>query len=408
MQDRPHICFTFVGDVTRDSRLRRFREAAAELGAVTLVTLLSGEAAKESSPGSEPGSDAGDAAAGTEGREGKHASDFFHVEKRGEELRFRPRTAAGLRRVLPRFWRSGAQAAQMLDADLYIAADLYSLPAAASAARQGGRPLIYDARELYRSVAALVRRPLMQFFWRMLERRYAPEAQAVITVNDSIAGILRKQYADVRVIRNLPDWQPPAPSDRLRVETGISAERVLLLSQGGLQRGRGALLCIDALQHLPECDLVFLGDGAMREEIRLHAQVGGMAERVHFLPGVPSAELPAWTASADIGLCMIENLGTSYYLSLPNKLFEYIAAGLPVVGSDFPEISAVLQQTGAGITAAPSSGESIADAIRTLLDDRDAFEHMRECAVDAAQRFRWQHEKPAFLNTLREILYPTN
>ncbi|MBN1447352.1 MAG: hypothetical protein JXA28_05425, partial [Bacteroidetes bacterium] len=133
MSDAPHICFTFVGDVTRDSRLRRFRQAAAEIGRVSLVsTSLT--------------------------------------------------SSASLRRELPRFWRSGREEARALHADLYLAADLYSLPIAAAAARHAGSPFIYDARELYRSIAALVGRPVMQHFWSLLEQRYTRRAHTVLTV----------------------------------------------------------------------------------------------------------------------------------------------------------------------------------------------------------------------------------
>lgn len=416
MHDAPHICFTFVGDVTRDSRLRRFRQAASEIADVSLVTLsvsASGEDEERRAAAGNARSSPGEAetrSTASAAHESPPSSRHFHLERFGRQLRFRSLAPATLRALLPRFWREGARAAAMLDADLYVAADLYALPAAAWAARRTGRPLIYDARELYRAVAALSHRPLMQRFWQLLERRYARGARAVLTVNESIAGILRGDFSPVHVVRNLPDWGQPAeegreePADRIRRALGISADRTVLLSQGGVQRGRGALVCIDALAELPECDLVFLGDGAMRDDVRLHAEVCDRSDRVHLLPAVPSDELPQWTASADIGLCVIENLGESYYLSLPNKLFEYIAAGVPVVGSDFPEIGRVLRESGAGIPVDPSDAASVARGVRRMLDEPGLLDELRAACAAAAREYRWDSERGAFTEILREAL----
>ena len=434
MQDAPHICFTFVGDVTRDSRLRRFRQAASEIADVSLVTLSVSasradeerhDAADSARVPSDTPADPGSAAA-VSGSSSSHespasrgsspalepspSSRHFHLERFGRQLRFRPLAPAVLRALLPRFWREGARAAAMLDADLYVAADLYALPAAAWAARRTGSPLLYDARELYRAVAALSHRPLMQRFWQLLERRYARGAHAVLTVNESIAEILRGDFPAVHVVRNLPDWkQAPAElretsADRIRSALGIASDRTVLLSQGGVQRGRGALVCIDALAALPECELVFLGDGPMRDDVRLHAEVCGRAEQVHLHPAVPSDVLPQWTSSADIGLCVIENLGESYYLSLPNKLFEYMAAGVPVVGSDFPEIGAVLRDSGAGIPVDPSDAASVARGVRRMLDEPGLLERMREGCRSAAKEYHWDSEREAFMDVLREAL----
>ncbi|MBN1447376.1 MAG: glycosyltransferase, partial [Bacteroidetes bacterium] len=132
-------------------------------------------------------------------------------------------------------------------------------------------------------------------------------------------------------------------------------------------------------------------------------QVQRVADRVHVLPAVPSEELQQWTASADIGLCMIENLGSSYFLSLPNKLFEYIAAGLPVVGSDFPEIGRVLRESGSGVAVAPEAG-LVAEAVHTLIDEPAALQRLHENSRAAAAVYHWDREKPAFQEILAEIL----
>ncbi|MFA6234710.1 MAG: glycosyltransferase, partial [Bacteroidota bacterium] len=115
---------------------------------------------------------------------------------------------------------------------------------------------------------------------------------------------------------------------------------------------------------------------------------------------VSSAELSAWTASADLGMCLIENLGRSYFLSLPNKLFEYFAAGIPVVGSDFPEIGAVLRETGAGIAVDPAHSELLRKAIRTLLDDSGRYARAKTACLIASKEFHWEKEREVLLRAI--------
>ena len=379
MTRRPVICFTFVGDAARDSRLRRMALAAAERADVVVLQLApAGGEYRSRLRG------AGDV---------ESSVDVISIPMRG-----------GLRSSLPAFWRSGPAALRALDASLFIASDLYSLPVATRAAGRAGVPLLYDARELYSSVAALQGRSIVQSFWTRLERSRGRRARTVLTVNESIAGLLRSRFPDVRVIRNVPDFPPPVVSDLLRTAAGIPPDRHVLLSQGGLQKGRGALPLITALRSLPDCHLVFLGDGPLGGDIAAAAAIEGVSDRVTCLPAVPSIELPGWTASADLGFCLIENLGRSYHLSLPNKLFEYIAAGVPVVGSDFPEIGALLRDTGAGIAVDPSDNELLVRAVRTLLDDRTRYERAVEACRDAAKQYHGDVEKGRFLALMDEVL----
>ncbi len=372
MPRRQHICFTFVGTVTRDSRLRRFVRTAAQIADVSILVLTD-----------DPSASLPDAT-------------VVSVPRK-----------SSLRHSLPQYWRTAADSLPSRGADLFFAADLYSLLLAARLAAAGSARLVYDSRELYRAIAGLEGRWLTQRFWSWLERRYARRADAVITVNGSIADILASDYARVQVLHNYPDAvadRAPDGSGRLRSAFNISGTQPVLLSQGGLQRGRGALLCIDALARIDDAALVFLGNGPMRDEILLHAQVQGVGDRVHVHPAVPSGELLQWTAGADIGLCMIENLGRSYYLSLPNKLFEYIAAGLPVVGSDFPEISRVLRESGAGIAVPPENADALADTLRQLLTEPARIDALKRRSQAVRTQYQWSGEEPKLRTLLEELL----
>lgn len=381
-------------------------ETAAETSDVVIIQLCRTSSEGNDDHTSEGGRAAtGDARGRTRRKSAAAASDGVPARlkgKTGEYDIIAIPMHGSLRRALPRFWRQCVLALRQLEVDTCIAADLYSLPGAARGCRGRKARLIYDARELYSSIAALQGRGLMQRFWSVVERRCAARAQVVLTVNESIAAILRERFTDVRVLRNVPDFTVPPSSRRLREQLGLDAHRRILLSQGGLQSGRGALPLVALMPELPDCDLVFLGDGPLHDEIVAAAVINGVSDRVHLISAVPSSELPHWTASAELGLCLIENLGRSYHLSLPNKLFEYLACGIPVIGSDFPEIGAVLRETGAGIAVDPTDRQLVVRAIRTLLDDTARYARAQDACRDAALRYHWTLEKTRWKHTLTD------
>ena len=225
-----------------------------------------------------------------------------------------------------------------------------------------------------------------------------------MTVNESIATMLREEYARVEVFPNYPVRRSVAESRVLREAIGVGDDTRILLSQGGVQKGRGAFACVDAIAHLDGAVLAFLGDGALKQDVLRHARDRSVGERVFMLPSVPAGELGSWTASADLGLCLIENLGQSYYLSLPNKLFEYLAAGLPVVGSDFPEIGRVLRDSGAGVAVDPSDSRAVADAVTHILSDSSYYAAMKQRGLAASERYNWDRHRESFQHFLLDML----
>jgi glycosyltransferase involved in cell wall biosynthesis len=240
----------------------------------------------------------------------------------------------------------------------------------------------------------------------MTERRHLPRCNAGLTVNESIARLLRARYPgkEVAVLHNFPAWAPPSRTNKLRTLLRIPETEIILLSQGGLQAGRGSGVLVDALKDLENHCLVFLGSGAMREEILRHASERGVMNRVHIVDDVRSDELGSYTASADLGLCVIENHGESYYLSLPNKLFEYIAAGLPVVASAFPEISAVVSAEQIGLTIDPGDPTAIAGAIRRLAPTGELYGSCAERCLAARKRYHWSVEEDRLVSLVGGVL----
>lgn len=371
MSGSARIVWTFVGDPSRDSRLLRAARALAPFGAPTILAL-------GAPPQSIPDLD----------------------------IRMQPlRDPASLRRSLMYAWRNDA-AWSALDAPrLVVASDLYTLPLAARIARRHGVPLVYDARELYSAIAALHGRPLMQHFWTQLERWQMRHVAITLTVNDAIADDLRRRFprVPVDVIHNYPDQPYPATRERIHRALGLDPSTPILLSQGGLQEGRGAMLALGAFARMGEGVLVYLGAGPLAAHITAEAARLGCADRVHVVPAVPSDELLEWTASATLSLVLIESRGRSYELSLPNKLFESIAAGVPVVASELPEIARVVRATGAGVLVAPEV-DAVAGALAALLADPARIAAMRERCHAVRDTYRWSGEAVRLRELVGDLL----
>lgn len=313
--------------------------------------------------------------------------------------------AGSLRRDYPRYWRWAVKRLRALSADAYHAHDLDSLWPAARAAGRRRVPLVYDSHELWTEQSSLVSRRIVRAFWSLLERRTIGRARRVLTVSPSIADELQRRYRlpEVTVVRNLPPQRDPVTSALLRRQLQLPAERPLFLYQGGFLTDNGLEEQIAAMARVDDADLVLLGDGPTEDRLRAQVTRAGLEDRVHFFPRVPFDALHEYTCSADVGLCLIRPAGESFRFSLPNKLFEYLMAGLPVIGGDTPEIRAILEDTGAGLVVDATDPDAIAGALRALRDNADRRRALAAAARAAAARYCWEGEAPVLVDLYAEL-----
>jgi len=310
---------------------------------------------------------------------------------------------AWVRRALPfhayrlAFLAAFVRAAVRSGPDAVHAHDAPMLAPGLVAARLSRAELVYDSHELATGV------PYRERFWaRMvaaLERIALPRCAVVITVSDGIADRLRERYGLRErpvVLRNVPDVEASAEGVAgLRERLGIGSAP-LVLHQGALAPRRGCETLVEAVAQVPGAQLVFLGDawpgyaGAMERFVR---EVG-VGERVHFVPSVPVSELLCHTREADIGVSLLSDDCDNHRLALPNKVFEYIAAGVPVVVSDLPELQRLVEEHGVGWTADSSDPSNLAEAISTALAEGNG---RREALTRAAERLRWSREADRLL-----------
>ncbi len=302
-------------------------------------------------------------------------------------------------------------------ADIYHAHDDTALLACYFAARLRGKPLVFDAHELplFQSpLSALSRRQrLFHQLSRSLLTYIVPKCVGVITVSPPIVHQLALHYraSAVTVVRNVPPYQTVAKSDALRQHLGLDPSVQLALYQGALHLSRGLVEMIRAAAFFaPDIVLVLMGNGSPETLLQLEALIAseGVAERVKIIPAVSYQELLSWTASADIGLIVYSpDYSLNVRLCLPNKLFEYLMAGLPVLASQLDAVSAVLTAHDCGQVVSSLAPAAIALAVNNMLEKRDALIQMRHNALRAArEEFLWEKESQKLVQLYSEITRP--
>ena len=295
-------------------------------------------------------------------------------------------------------------ALQRLRPDVYLANDLDTLAPNAWWAMRRAKPLVYDSHEYFLGAPELESRPWVQRLWRGVERYGIPRTDFRVTVNQSIADQYAREYGSTwDVVRNVPlaaelpwdaDGEWSGPDDRkraLRAELGLPVDRVLWILQGaGINVDRGAEELVEAAIRCPEVELLVVGSGDAIPQLQRQVAAQGRSN-VRFVGRVPREELQRYTAAADLGFSLDKPKSQNYRWSLPNKLFDYFQAGLPVVASDLVEVARVLRATEAGCVLDAVTPDAIAAAARGLMEP-EAYASASRAARRAAHRYHWGEE----------------
>lgn len=286
--------------------------------------------------------------------------------------------------------------------DALHAHDLNTLPVAAALAWRLGLPLTYDAHELYPEISTLSRREAAG--WRFLERRLAKRADHVVTVCDSIATELERRC---RIARPTVLLNCPAGSGRgdgagkrgaLRARAGLNGSgEPLILYQGGFAPHRGLPTLVRSAHELERGTIVLMGWGRLEEELRDIVADEGLEDRVRLAPPVPPGDVIAYAAAAAVGVIPYEPVGLNNTFSTPNKLFDFMAAGLPVAASRLPELVRFVEDGEMGLTFTPGDATALAAALNEILADPARYDRMRERAREGARRYTWESESRKLL-----------
>lgn len=307
------------------------------------------------------------------------------------------------------WWLGAVREGRDLRPDVVHANDANALvPAMLITAGTTGR-VVYDSHELWRRRNIRPDRWLAPAVEALIETVGIRRAAGVITVSPSIADWLQRTYSlPVRptLVRNIPTARPlPDPArGRLRELAGLAPGDRVVSYVGGMTTGRGLEETVDAMALLPpDAHLVLLGYGDPRYIAGLlqRARRAGVSERVHVAGSVPSPEVPQALADADVAVVYVRPICLSYRYSLPNKLFESIHAGLPIVAADLPDTSAIVREHRVGEVFEATTPAELAAAIQQVLADPAAY---RAAAARAARELTWEHEAAELIALYRRVL----
>ncbi|WP_186418080.1 glycosyltransferase [Bosea sp. CS1GBMeth4] len=301
------------------------------------------------------------------------------------------------------YWGSATRLAARRDLlrfapDLVIANDWRALPIADAARRGCNARIIYDSHEFASEEFA------DSWRWRLLarrhvvriEERYIREADAVVTVSDGIADALAARYGLARptVISNTPAWQETAFRP--------TGDPITVLYHGAIVPRRGLEILIESVAYWPEAyRLLIRGPAQGGYDQHLRALAGGLGARIAFEPAVPPDRVVPAAAQADIGIFLLSNSTTHARFAMPNKIFEYIQAGLMVISSDLPEIRRVVEAAGCGLLLDEDTPRTIAARLAGL--DRARIDACKRAALLRARDLNFEAEGGKLLTLVAKL-----
>lgn len=303
--------------------------------------------------------------------------------------------------------RSAGPLAASLRPVVYHCHDLNSFLAAFIARLRHSAPIVYDSHEIWPHRNRSDGSRFKTWSLTHIDRVVAHLATAVVVVSNAYARHFWRTYGRrTTVVRNIPPAAARGPVPAFANMDAIPRPRLLYV--GKLAPNRGIEQTLEALPRIPGASFVLVGPGGgpYRQELRGLAQRLGVGERVHFIDLVPLDAVVPTIAQADVGTSIVQDAGLSHVSTLPNKVFEYLQAGLALVVSDFPEVRSLVEKHRVGIAVDPGNSDAIAAAIRGLLDDPVRLKEFRQNAQRAGNVLTWEKEQEALLGLYQRILPP--
>jgi glycosyltransferase involved in cell wall biosynthesis len=285
-----------------------------------------------------------------------------------------------------------------------------SLPALVRLRRKHGGRTIYDSRDVYMRARGFQRLGALVAPFAYLERRWAHKVDAVLTVSDQYADMLVPQLDIKRppIVRNTRKRYTLSspPPDLIRQKLGLGPDVRVVQYQGGLMTDRGIEQGIEAIGLVPNAVFTIIGFGPDQARFEALVKASPHRDRIHMLEPVPPDDLLDWTASADVILSLFQPTSPNHAMTTPQKMWEAIAAGTPLVASDLPGMASVVTEVGAGVLVDPTDPADVARGIREIVDaPPDQRRALRERVYRAGQeKYNWENETEALLALYRDLL----
>ena len=255
-------------------------------------------------------------------------------------------------------------------------------------------PRIYDAHELFTELKEVITRPGIQRAWTGIEKKAVPQFKWGYTVSESIAEVFKRRYkVDYKTIRNVPALQP--------LNDSVQSERFILY-QGAVNEARGLEYLIPAMQWV-NSKLVICGDGNFMEQLKTLISDYQLDDKVQLTGMLSPEKLMEISQKAFIGVAVPEKEGLNQYLALPNKLFDYIHAGLPQVTVNYPEYEKINSQFEVAVLLDDISPKRIAEALNNLLTDDVLYQKLKTNCLKARDVLNWQQEEKKLISFYQTV-----
>lgn len=278
--------------------------------------------------------------------------------------------------------------------DLLLANDLDTLPANYLVSRIKRIPLVYDSHEYFTGVPELQNRKIVKGIWKWIEKRIFPNLKYIYTVSQSIADLYKEEYnREVKVVRNLsPGWKPV--NKPYRSELGISeGKRILVLQGSGINIERGAEEAVEAMLYVENAILLIIGEGDVIDQLKKSVDQMDLSGMILFINKMPYAKLLEYTSLGDVGLTLDKDTNLNYRYSLPNKLFDYIQARVPVLASKLVEVEKIIRNYEIGELIDSHEPKHIAEKLNFMLDSEDKRREWKKNLEQAAEELCWENEE---------------
>lgn len=274
--------------------------------------------------------------------------------------------------------------------DIIVANDLDTLLANKTATRFKRKcALVYDTHEYFTEVPELVARPKIQKIWEYIEARIFPKLTHIYTVNESIAKLYQEKYQKkIHVVRNLaPKFIPDQRYSKEELKLPLD-KKIIIVQGAGINIDRGVEELLMAMDHLDGYHLLILGAGDVVAMLRNRAKG---RDDVSFLDKKPYHEMMRYTYHADVGVSLDKDTNINYRFSLPNKIFDFIQAGVPVLASSVVEVKNIVEEYKIGAIIPSHDPEDIAKTIRKIVEERNG-EDLLLNLNKAAEVLNWENE----------------
>lgn len=288
--------------------------------------------------------------------------------------------------------------------DIILANDLDTLLPAFLIGKLRSKEIVYDSHEYFTEAEGLTGRESVKRVWEKIEKWIFPKLKRVYTVNESIAGFYREKYkVDVKVVKNVPALMPTAVISDTSELNLPDNKKIIILQGAYIDPDRGAAEAVMAMKWVENALLLIIGSGREMERLKSIVKEEQLESKVWILGKLPFAELKKYTSMASLGLSLDKPVHLNYKYSLPNKIFDYIHAGIPVLISRLPELERLMKQHEVGMFIDSHEPKHVAQRISEALLSERRTEWKENLRLSALEN-NWQNEEKTIVEIYKGLL----